>query len=96
LLWMPVLLWSLLHWGDSSMPSFIKYRISHDSSIGNALCGLYSEFGSLESSVKAFRETGEKDVISWTMILSACGDNGRAGIKTFHWNASWECRTDAN
>jgi hypothetical protein len=39
---------------------------------------------SLESSVKAFRETGEKDVISWTMILCACGDNGRAGIKTFH------------
>lgn len=58
----------------------IKYRISHDSSIGNALCSLYSKFGSLDSSVKAFRETGEKDVISWTTIISACGDNGRAGM----------------
>nr|TKR98429.1 pentatricopeptide repeat-containing protein [Populus alba] len=40
----------------------IKYRISHDSSIGNALCSLYSKFGSLDSSVKAFSTIQSSDL----------------------------------
>lgn len=56
----------------------IKYRIDFDTSIGNSLCSLYSKCRHLESSVKAFKKISEKNVISWTAIISACGDNGEA------------------
>lgn len=64
----------------------IKYRIDCDSSVGNALCSLYSTFGSLESVVKAFQRIGEKNMISWTAIISACGDHGKAamGLRFFN------------
>ncbi|GAV72028.1 PPR domain-containing protein/PPR_1 domain-containing protein/PPR_2 domain-containing protein/DYW_deaminase domain-containing protein, partial [Cephalotus follicularis] len=63
----------------------IKYKIDYDASIGNTLCSLYSKFGKLEYSVKAFQAIREKNVISWTAIISACGDNGEAakGLKFF-------------
>ncbi|KAI3950157.1 hypothetical protein MKW92_044471 [Papaver armeniacum] len=55
----------------------IKYQIESDTSMGNALCSLYSKCGSFECAVKAFRRIPEKNVISWTTVLSACGDNGQ-------------------
>ncbi|KAI3992863.1 hypothetical protein MKX01_034213 [Papaver californicum] len=63
----------------------IKYQIESDTSMGNALCSLYSKCGSFECAVKAFRRIPEKNVISWTTVLSACGDNGQAekGLKFF-------------
>ncbi|KDP41521.1 hypothetical protein JCGZ_15928 [Jatropha curcas] len=63
----------------------IKYKIDHDSSIGNALCSLYSKFGSLGSAVKVFQGIEEKSVISWTAIISACGENSDAarGLRFF-------------
>ncbi|OVA15231.1 Pentatricopeptide repeat [Macleaya cordata] len=63
----------------------IKYQIESDTSMGNALCSLYSKCGSFEFAVKAFRRIPEKNVISWTTVLSACGDNGQAetGLRFF-------------
>ncbi|KAK9270332.1 hypothetical protein L1049_025911 [Liquidambar formosana] len=63
----------------------IKYQIDSDPSIGNSLCSFYSKCGSLECAVKAFRRIGEKDVISWTAAISACGDNGETemGLNIF-------------
>lgn len=63
----------------------IKYQIDFDTSIGNSLCSLYSKCGSLESAVKAFKKIEEKNVISWTATITACGDNGEAvrGLKFF-------------
>ncbi|KAG8632774.1 putative pentatricopeptide repeat-containing protein At5g52630 isoform X2 [Manihot esculenta] len=58
----------------------IKYKIDYDPSIGNALCSLYSKFGSLESAVNVFQGIGEKNVISWTAVISACGENGEAAM----------------
>ncbi|KAL3504981.1 hypothetical protein ACH5RR_034822 [Cinchona calisaya] len=55
----------------------LKYRIEDDTSIGNALCSLYSKRGILDSAIKAFRRIEEKNVISWTSVISACGDNGK-------------------
>ncbi|XP_010060126.2 pentatricopeptide repeat-containing protein At5g04780, mitochondrial [Eucalyptus grandis] len=56
----------------------VKYRIEQDASIGNALCSLYSKFGNLDYAVKTFRGITEKNVISWTAIISACSENGKA------------------
>ncbi|XWS21371.1 hypothetical protein CRYUN_Cryun30bG0049800 [Craigia yunnanensis] len=63
----------------------IKYQIVHDTSVGNSLCSLYSKCASLGSAIKAFRKIGEKNVISWTTVISACGDNSRAakGLRFF-------------
>ncbi|KAF8029858.1 hypothetical protein BT93_E2317 [Corymbia citriodora subsp. variegata] len=56
----------------------VKYQIEHDTSIGNALCSLYSKFGDLDYAVKTFRCIAEKNVISWTAVISAFGENGEA------------------
>ncbi|KAF8411325.1 hypothetical protein HHK36_003872 [Tetracentron sinense] len=63
----------------------IKYQIESDTSMGNALCSLYSKCRNLESSIKVFRRIPEKNVISWTTAISACGDNGKAwmGLRLF-------------
>ncbi|KAK6940275.1 E motif [Dillenia turbinata] len=58
----------------------VKYRIESDTSIGNSLCSLYSKCGSLKSAVRSFWRIREKNVISWTTVISACGDNGDAGM----------------
>ncbi|KAL8243132.1 hypothetical protein R6Q59_009390 [Mikania micrantha] len=64
----------------------LKYGLEDDTSIGNSLCNLYSKCGGyLESAMQAFWRIGEKNVISWTTIVSACGDNGdsKAGLGLF-------------
>ncbi|KAL7245506.1 hypothetical protein ACSBR2_000775 [Camellia fascicularis] len=58
----------------------VKYDIEYDTSVGNALCSLYSICGSLNSAVKAFLRIREKNVISWTTVISSCGDNGDSGM----------------
>ncbi|KAH7518223.1 hypothetical protein FEM48_Zijuj09G0148700 [Ziziphus jujuba var. spinosa] len=71
--------------GEQIHAYIIKYRIDFDTSIGNSLCTLYAKCRDLESSVKAFMKIREKNVISWTGIISACGDNGEAarGLQFF-------------
>lgn len=63
----------------------IKYQTAGDTSIGNALCSLYSKNGVLHSAIKAFQMIDQKNVISWTSAISACGDNGHsaAGVDLF-------------
>ncbi|KAL8490331.1 hypothetical protein ACS0TY_026005 [Phlomoides rotata] len=56
----------------------IKYDLEDDASIGNALCSLYSKCRSLDMAIKAFQRIKEKNVISWTAVISACGDNGNS------------------
>lgn len=62
--------------GEQIHGYIVKYQVEDDTSIGNALSSLYSKCGSLDSAVKAFSRTGDKNVISWTTAISACGDNG--------------------
>ncbi|KAJ1421341.1 Tetratricopeptide-like helical domain superfamily [Sesbania bispinosa] len=71
--------------GEQFHAYIIKYHIDFDTSIGNALCSLYSKCGRLEIGLKAFRRIKEKNVISWTAAISACGDNGEAmrGLRLF-------------
>ncbi|KAK7275865.1 hypothetical protein RIF29_16991 [Crotalaria pallida] len=71
--------------GDQFHAYIIKYNIGYDASIGNALCSLYSKFRKLKLALNAFRRIKEKNVISWTSAISACGDNGEAakGLRLF-------------
>ncbi|KAJ0024357.1 hypothetical protein Pint_08535 [Pistacia integerrima] len=63
----------------------VKYRTEDDTSVGNSLCNLYSTRGNLHSTVKAFERIREKNVISWTSVIFACGANGEVlkGLKFF-------------
>nr|XP_043606789.1 putative pentatricopeptide repeat-containing protein At5g52630 [Erigeron canadensis] len=57
----------------------VKYGLEDDTSIGNSLCNLYSKCrGNLDSAMKAFWRIEERNVISWTTVVSACGENGNA------------------
>ncbi|CAI9291747.1 unnamed protein product [Lactuca saligna] len=54
----------------------IKYGLEDETSIGNTLCNFYSKcIGNLDSAMTAFWRIRERNVISWTTIVSACGDN---------------------
>ncbi|KAK7385421.1 hypothetical protein VNO78_31139 [Psophocarpus tetragonolobus] len=71
--------------GDQFHSYIIKYHVDFDTSVGNALCSLYSKSRRLECALKAFRRVREKNVISWTSAVSACGDNGASvkGLRLF-------------
>ncbi|KAK1413180.1 hypothetical protein QVD17_34951 [Tagetes erecta] len=54
----------------------LKYGLEDDTSIGNALCNFYSKSGGcMEYAIKAFWRIPQRNVISWTTIVSACGHN---------------------
>lgn len=63
----------------------VKYQTEDDTSVGNSLCSLYSTCGSLNSAIKAFNRIREKNVMSWTTVIGACGENGEAvqGLRFF-------------
>ncbi|KAJ0988876.1 hypothetical protein J5N97_007232 [Dioscorea zingiberensis] len=74
-----------VEFGEQVHGYIIKSGFESDTSIGNSLCSLYAKCASLESSVKAFGRIPDKNVISWTTVISACGDNGDAdlGLRLF-------------
>lgn len=63
----------------------VKYQTEGDTSVGNSLCSLYSTCGSLNSAIKAFNRIREKNVMSWTTVIGASGENGEAvqGLRFF-------------
>ncbi|KAG6699254.1 hypothetical protein I3842_08G058700 [Carya illinoinensis] len=48
----------------------IKYQIDFETSVGNATCSFYSKPHNLESAIRAFQGIREKNVISWTAMLT--------------------------
>ncbi|KAG8090745.1 hypothetical protein GUJ93_ZPchr0011g28475 [Zizania palustris] len=53
----------------------IKYGADSVTSIGNSLCRLYARSGSLESALRAFWSIPEKNVITWTTMISASAED---------------------
>jgi len=53
----------------------IKYGAESITSIGNSLCRLYTKSGSLESAMRTFRRVPNKNVITWTTMISACAED---------------------
>ncbi|XP_039124574.1 putative pentatricopeptide repeat-containing protein At5g52630 isoform X4 [Dioscorea cayenensis subsp. rotundata] len=74
-----------IEFGEQVHGYIIKFGLESATSMGNSLCSLYSKCGSLELSVKAFGRIPDKNVISWTTVITACGDNGDAdlGLRLF-------------
>ncbi|KAL8162620.1 hypothetical protein V2J09_014109 [Rumex salicifolius] len=47
------------------------------------ICGfadMYGKCGSIDDSVKIFGETPEKNLVTWTALISALGYHGHAGV----------------
>ncbi|KAL3820865.1 hypothetical protein ACJIZ3_006770 [Penstemon smallii] len=58
----------------------VKYDIQYDTSVGNALCSLYSRCHCFDMTIKAFDRIEDKNLISWTTAISACGINGDSAM----------------
>ncbi|KAK4428758.1 Pentatricopeptide repeat-containing protein [Sesamum alatum] len=71
---------SLIGGGKQIHGYIVKYDIEYDASTGNALCSLYSKCRSLDLAINAFKRIEEKNVISWTAVISACGENGNSAM----------------
>ncbi|ERN18065.1 hypothetical protein AMTR_s00046p00214930 [Amborella trichopoda] len=74
-----------LDFGKQIHGYILKYKIGSDTSIGNALCSLYSKSGDVKSAQKIFEGIPDKNVISWTTIISSAVDNGESelGLRLF-------------
>ncbi|KAL6875601.1 hypothetical protein ACP4OV_013114 [Aristida adscensionis] len=53
----------------------VKYGTELITSIGNSLCRLYARSGDIESALRAFRRIPDKNVITWTTMISACAED---------------------
>lgn len=62
-----------------------KLGFESDVRIGNALIEMYSKCGSLENCTKVFNYMKEKDVVTWTALISALGmyGEGKKALKAF-------------
>ncbi|GMH12618.1 hypothetical protein Nepgr_014459 [Nepenthes gracilis] len=57
----------------------VKTNFEHcDTFVFNLLVDMYSKCGSIESSVKVFDEISDKNIITWTSLISALGHHGYA------------------
>ncbi|MQL83914.1 hypothetical protein Taro_016412 [Colocasia esculenta] len=68
-----------LHLGASIHGVMIRDNFeSFDVFAHNVLLDMYAKCGSLEGSRRVFEEMGEKNLVSWTALVSAMGIHGRA------------------
>ncbi|KAF3442562.1 hypothetical protein FNV43_RR16478 [Rhamnella rubrinervis] len=56
----------------------LKYGVLGESSVGNAVITMYGKHGMVEDVEKMFRTMAEKNLISWTALLTAYLKNGLA------------------
>lgn len=70
----------------SSFHGLIVKTNSCDTFVGNVLIDMYGKCGKIESSVKVFEEITDRNVITWTALISALGLNGyaRDAVKIFN------------
>ncbi|KAG4967841.1 hypothetical protein JHK87_033492 [Glycine soja] len=69
----------LLDWGSSLHGLIIKTNLgNYDTFLGNVLIDMYGKCGSIDSSVKVFEEIMNKNIITWTSLITALGLNGYA------------------
>ncbi|XP_068649630.1 pentatricopeptide repeat-containing protein At3g12770-like [Aristolochia californica] len=63
----------------------VKTECGSDRSVGNALIDMYAKCGSLEDARQAFWTMKNRDVISWTIMITAFGQHGKGqdSLETF-------------
>ncbi|CAN1748215.1 Pentatricopeptide repeat-containing protein At3g20730 [Linum perenne] len=54
----------------------VKCKPSYDVAVGNSLIDMYAKSGEIEDASRAFGEMKEKNVISWTSLISGYGKHG--------------------
>ena len=54
----------------------VKFQLNYDVAMGNALVDMYSKSGEIEDAKRAFDEMEEKNVISWTTLISGYAKHG--------------------
>lgn len=54
----------------------LKYHFFYDVAVGNALIDMYAKCGEIEEANRAFNDMEEKNVISWTSLISGYGKHG--------------------
>ncbi|CAJ1978845.1 unnamed protein product [Sphenostylis stenocarpa] len=68
-----------LDFGSSLHGLVIKTNLGkYDTFLGNVLIDMYGKCGSIDSSVKIFEEIMQKNIITWTTLITALGLNGYA------------------
>lgn len=68
----------------------LKYKPSYDVAMGNALIDMYSKSGEIEDASSAFYEMKEKNVISWTSLITGYGKHGY-GLEAIALYKKMEC-----
>ncbi|KAF7020420.1 hypothetical protein CFC21_033521 [Triticum aestivum] len=53
----------------------IKYGADTITSMSNSLCRMYCKSGDLQSGLRAFKGTPDKNVITWTTMISSCAED---------------------
>ncbi|XP_031490779.1 pentatricopeptide repeat-containing protein At3g20730 [Nymphaea colorata] len=53
-----------------------KIQSNHDTALANALVDMYSKCGAIEDADQVFNEMAERNVISWTCLITGYGKNG--------------------
>ncbi|XP_059624856.1 pentatricopeptide repeat-containing protein At3g20730-like [Cornus florida] len=54
----------------------LKYPLSHDMALGNALIDMYAKSGEISDANHIFEEMEDKNVISWTSLIAGYGKHG--------------------
>lgn len=64
----------------------LKYQLSYDVALGNALIDMYSKSGEIDDASHVFNEMREKNVISWTTLIAGYGKHGfgHKAIELYH------------
>ncbi|WMV15610.1 hypothetical protein MTR67_008995 [Solanum verrucosum] len=68
----------------------IKYQSTLDVAMSNALVDMYAKTGEIEDANNVFQHMTEKNVISWTSMISAYGVHGR-GVDAVSYFKKMEC-----
>ncbi|CAN6470284.1 unnamed protein product [Victoria cruziana] len=55
-----------------------KTHSGHDTALANALVDMYAKCGAIEDADQAFHEIADRNVISWTCLITGYGKNGLA------------------
>lgn len=72
--------------GEQIHGRVLKSGFGSDQCINNALISMYSRCGNIEAALQVFYEMGDRNVISWTSIITGLAKHGfaRKALKMFH------------